>query len=159
MRHPTLAQQFGCIHAEAFCLMYYRDSEGYLERIWNSRDGVTPFGVRSVQGFDSQHVDWQKDKFSPGHNPQIGDRIFVSMTVDRAKATAAEWYDRLAASEGYGKDFVEQFPDRDRAIVEHALERLNDECPDLIVVTEETLEKLEFMRPPFLGLYQRATKD
>lgn len=82
-------------HAEAFMLMKYatrKDGPGpdpIVERIWNSRDGVTPFVVRSTDGREMQHVDWRNDVYAP-HHPhtglKVGDRIFVDMTREAAEA-------------------------------------------------------------------------
>lgn len=91
------ATQYGCRQAEAFCLMLYRDTAGNEEWIWNSRDAVTPFGVRSRQGLEATHVDWQRDRFSPFHEPKLGDRIFMNMTMDSARELATtsveKWWD------------------------------------------------------------------
>ena len=141
------AQRWGCVHPEAYCLMSYQDTDGNMEVVWNSRDQVTPFGMTSPQGNESTHVNWGADTFRPEHTPRIGDRIFAPMTPARAKETAAIWYDRFATHAEYGAYFKEQYPDREKTILEHALERLNDECPDVVVVTKEVLDKLEFQRP------------
>ena len=71
-------------HNEAFCLMTYRDEvTGKKERIWNSRDGVTPFYVGKAH-----HVEFDKDTFAPEHIPQIGDRVFVTETKASARRGA-----------------------------------------------------------------------
>jgi hypothetical protein len=69
-------------HAEAFKLMSYKcESCGCEEKIWNSRDGVTPFGVKcpKCQEGESRHINWNADLFSPDYVPERGQRVFVDM--------------------------------------------------------------------------------
>lgn len=57
-------------HAEAFCLMWYQCKDcGAKERIWNSRDGVTPFGMRcpSCGRADYHHTHFGSDLYAPNH--------------------------------------------------------------------------------------------
>lgn len=89
---------------EAFCLMKYVNSAtGKVEWLWNSRDGVTPFGLedswpdsmatmqhlarwsageRDLSANPDprmmQHADWHEDAFLPNFTPPIGFRVFVS---------------------------------------------------------------------------------
>ena len=71
------------IHKEAFCLMTYAADDGSeTETLWNSRDGVTPFGISSVSGKSMHHVDWQEDKYCPDFVPPPGMRIFVDATLE-----------------------------------------------------------------------------
>lgn len=76
------------LHVEAFCLMRYTDMEGNVEVIWNSRDGVTPFIVHSPAGLESQHTNWHLDEYAPLYVPDVGERIFVDMTEQMARAIA-----------------------------------------------------------------------
>jgi len=81
-------------HAEAYCLMMYKCLTcGYMERIWNSRDGVTPFMVgcercrangvaRTLSEGMMQHVAWEADMFAPDYLPEEGQRVFVTMTKE-----------------------------------------------------------------------------
>lgn len=79
-------------HREAFCLMWYACEQcGARERVWNSRDGVTPFTMPCVNcGADSlrgmTHVDWNLDVYAPHHKPAPGQRMWVSMTREAAEA-------------------------------------------------------------------------
>lgn len=73
---------------EAYCVMKYRDTAGNEELIWNSRNGVTPFGIRSRQGFDAVHVDFHEDRYDPYHLVQLGERVFVTMTMEHARQIA-----------------------------------------------------------------------
>lgn len=80
-------------HAEAFALMWYAcDRCGARERIWNSRDGVTPFampcpscGGNGLTG-GMVHVDFHLDEYAPDHKPAPGQRMWVSMTREAAEA-------------------------------------------------------------------------
>mgnify|MGYP001609474370 CR=1 FL=1 len=78
----------GFNHAEAFALMAYRCEDcGAAEYIWNSRDGVTPFGVdcrECRQG--AIHVDWKLDRFLPHYDPRPGDRYFRDGIEAEARA-------------------------------------------------------------------------
>src|SRR5712671_4410544 len=83
------AVQAGNQHAEAFCRILYRSDDGTEEEwLWNSRDGVVPFVVGSRSGKEMTHVEWQRDEFRPDYQPQPGERIFVDLTVERARALA-----------------------------------------------------------------------
>lgn len=73
---------------EGFCRMLYRDTEGNEEWLWNSRNGVTPFIVRSKQGLEAQHVDWHRDQYMPAYRPAIGERMFINLTMERARELA-----------------------------------------------------------------------
>lgn len=72
-------------HKEAFCLMEYRDDvTGESEYLWNSRDGVTPFGIQSRRGNQSFHVNFQLDRRRVDFKPSKGMRIFVDARPDHA---------------------------------------------------------------------------
>lgn len=79
-------------HCEAFCLMLYRTDDGSEEEwIWNSRDGVTPYSVLTRdKKKEMRHVEFHRDRCVPDHVPQPGDRIFVDMTLEKARAIARE---------------------------------------------------------------------
>jgi len=140
--------------------MLYRDSAGNEEWIWNSRDGVTPFIVRSRQGLSSQHVDWKRDRFLPYHVPAVGDRIFVTTTPERAREQAESWYETWSKDPEHGPYFCWHWPYRSNAVEWQAakiLSWMGGESPELIEVTEEILEQL--LNRPALVLasgHQRA---
>ncbi len=87
------------IHAEAYCLMRYRDVvTGAIEVLWNSRNGVTPFIIGSRQGNEARHVDFNLDACRPHHVPNFGDRIFVDATPEwlleqRERMVTERWDD------------------------------------------------------------------
>lgn len=90
-------------HAEAFCLMTYRcECCGFEERIWNSRDGVTPFivGCPNCGKPNHKHVNWSDDVRSPLHGMMLktGDRYFTDLTMARAREIAAIRVDRMIES-------------------------------------------------------------
>jgi hypothetical protein len=75
-------------HKEAFCLMWYACKAcGHRERIWNSRDGVTPFGCNcpSCNG-TLNHVEWHNDTPAPDHKLIPGQRFWRDGTPDEAEA-------------------------------------------------------------------------
>ncbi len=73
----------GYNHGEAFCLMkYVCKGCGFQEILWNSRDGVTPFGIscERCHGHNMLHDAWQLDTFEPKYIPVPGQRIFIDLT-------------------------------------------------------------------------------
>jgi hypothetical protein len=123
-------------HAEAFCLMQYSDGKE-VEILWNSRDGVTPFGIRSRDGKrEMRHVNWQFDRPAPGHVPKVGDRVFVDLTIEKAR----EYRRRFTEAHWNNRDY----PMSDRwDSVEQAIEELAQSdmgtggggAPDILTVT------------------------
>lgn len=86
-----------CRHPEAFCLMeYHCQACGNIEIVWNSRDGVTPFIIDCPKcDGEAQHDNWNKDKRSPFHNLQPGQRYFVDCSKEEfieAKRQMVEEY-------------------------------------------------------------------
>lgn len=92
-------------HAEAFCVMTYCcECCGFKERIWNSRDGVTPFIIACPKCGkpNHTHVNWNDDVYNPLHSMILmkGDRYFVDLTMERAREIAAIRVDRMIADGG-----------------------------------------------------------
>lgn len=100
-------------HGEAFALMWYvcQNKQGcpHTERIWNSRDGVTPFGgitcpscgTSGLKGGLS-HVMFSTDTYAPGHKLAPGQRFFR----DGTKAEAIKIMERRAVAYALvGHDF------------------------------------------------------
>jgi hypothetical protein len=117
-------------HAEAFCLMTYRSDDGTeSEVLWNSRDGVTPFVITLLSGKTAMHVDWNRDQRVLDYVPPAGSRIFVDLTLERAREQAernlARW-----AEEGTFADLTPPSAE------ELALEYLHPGAPDIIEVPE-----------------------
>ena len=84
-------------HAEAFALMNYKCEDcGYTEQIWNSRDGVTPFGLKCPKCGSSEHLHWawHLDRTIENYQPKSGQRIFIDLTDEKYKQ--------------YKRDFINQ---------------------------------------------------
>jgi hypothetical protein len=66
-------------HSEAYCLMVYAtEDRSEVETIWNSRDGVTPFCIKSRDGSKfMNHIDWHRDMPDPDFVPPYGSRVFI----------------------------------------------------------------------------------
>ena len=130
--------------------MLYRDEAGNEEWIWNSRDAVTPFGVRSKQGLEARHVEWQRDTFSPHHVPKLGDRIFVNLTMDRARKQATDQVEKYWDHPEY--PMRETFESREEAVTSIATSNYESfgagTTPTLVEVTEEVLNIVKSHRPP-----------
>lgn len=74
-------------HKEAFCLMWYACECGHRERIWNSRDGVTPFGTTCPSCTNiMRHADFRLDEPAPGHELHLGQKFWRNGTPDEAEA-------------------------------------------------------------------------
>jgi hypothetical protein len=123
-------------HAEAFALMTYRADDGSEEeRIWNSRDGVTPFVVTLRSGKQATHVDWRSDVPDPAYRPQPGERVFVDLTPERALAKATARVDAWLAGPERGH-LLEVYGSREQAIAQQA-GQAEPGAPDLVEVTEQ----------------------
>jgi hypothetical protein len=123
----------GAKHGEAFALMQYEcKSCRTVEIIWNSRDGVTAFGVDCrACGGETTHVRWGKDIYAPDYVPPLGSRMWVDLTPTRRKQLARKT----------AKRYWETYPpSRDQfATVDDLAEVLSSRPvfpgePDLIVV-------------------------
>lgn len=119
MQHVNHGSRFN--HAEAFCLMWYQDLvTGERERLWNGRDGVTPFVITSPAGNESRHADFHLDERRPMHVPKIGDRIFVDLTIERAReyrrVFVDKWWD-VEIEGGYRmRDRTDVWQTKDEAV-------------------------------------------
>ncbi|WP_157645065.1 hypothetical protein [Burkholderia ubonensis] len=100
------------LHAEAHALMWYACECGHRERIWNSRDGVTPFAIScpSCGNATLYHSNWQTDLANPGHAPHEGQRVFVDMTREQAERIAERHFTRMGLTREHPKfdETVEQ---------------------------------------------------
>lgn len=128
-------------HGEAFRLMKYVDSEGTIEWIWNSRDGVTPFVVMSLAGLESMHTDWGNDPYLPNHIPKIGDRVFVDITEESARPRAIEFVEKFWSDPKY--PMSEAYESKEAAVQMYVDTWTKDKgAPDVIVVGQAFLDKL-----------------
>lgn len=114
---PHSARSHGHTFGEAFMLMRYacRDC-GKNELIWNSRDGITPFGVGcSREDCDGtmNHIDWRGDLYAPAYKPSPGERFFRDGTPDEAAAIMQRRIDMT-------RDQYPVTPEYERELVEGA---------------------------------------
>lgn len=92
-------------HIEAYCHMTYRCREhGHEIRIWNSRDGVTPFAMTCREpgcGLEARHVDWQLDIYDPTYQLQPGDWYWRDGTQEEAEAIIRRRLEAYPPSQDY----------------------------------------------------------
>ena len=120
---------------EAFCLMTYQCNKcGKTEEIYNSRDGVTPFGIgcRFCDGIAS-HVNWQYDLQDPNFTPPPGMRVFADYTPERAKKAAIR---HLARFKGTAYELTEGVPAYNEMIRKLTEQIVNDCCSVDILITD-----------------------
>jgi hypothetical protein len=113
MPGPLSAPCPPCSHPEAFCLMWYGTGVSRV-RIWNSRDGVTPFYMNG----ESKHEDWRLDECVPWHVPKIGDLVFVDLTLERATEGRRRYVDRFwrEALGPVGSRMIDRYASKEEAI-------------------------------------------
>lgn len=94
-------------HREAYCLMWYACRCGHRERIWNSRDGVTPFGGilctscgggSRVDNPGLAHDDFHLDECVHNHRLVVGQRFFRDGTAEDALAIIEQRIVKFAAA-------------------------------------------------------------
>jgi hypothetical protein len=85
-------------HVEAFCQMQYLcKSCGHREQIWNSRDGVTPFGTACpmCKAPTLYHANFRGDIYDPtGELCLQGQRFWRDGTVDEALSIMQRRFDQ-----------------------------------------------------------------
>jgi hypothetical protein len=94
------AKAAGHQHAEAFALMLYqgRESKRVVD-VWNSRDGVTPFGM-DIDGEEYTHIAFGFDRYAPAHKLRPGDYFWRDTTEDEARRIAARRVDHYSPNLG-----------------------------------------------------------
>jgi hypothetical protein len=150
-------------HKESFALMQYQNKRtGEIEVLWNSRDGVTPFGIRSRDGQDEMsHVNWREDKCMPDRKPEPGNRIFVNLELEHALPFAREYVNLYW--EG-GKYQMKDHPlyglmSKEEAVGYHAASTVDDGCrPHVLTVTEEWLTEQEDRKKATAELLERLNR-
>ena len=95
-------------HKEAYCLMWYACKCGHRERVWNSRDGVTPFGMSCpscesdfMKGQGLKHERFHLDECVPEHQPHEGQLIFRDGTIKEAVAIIERRYKAMHPDGNY----------------------------------------------------------
>lgn len=128
-KYPAI--EAGHKHAEAFNLMWYACRCGHRERIWNSRDGVTPFGTAcpSCGEPSLQHWAFHLDEFKPDHQPAFGQRVWIGMTRERAAYRVGL---RIQVYQKGVPNSETVFPeDRVKALIEDTFQ--DGQTPDLLI--------------------------
>jgi hypothetical protein len=85
--------------------MWYSCACGHRERIWNSRDGATPFCIPcpSCGASTLRHADFFRDEVLPVHTPHEGQRVFVDMARDQAEQIVERAFVRLGLNRDHPK--------------------------------------------------------
>jgi len=142
-------------HSLAYCFVTYVSEDGQRESLWNSRDGAVPIEIPSMSGdlmvVEAEPARLQPD-YRPQHTPEVGDRIFVDLTEQRARILASERIDRWEQHErgplgGLGLPTLQDMFGSREAAVESAFEEFFEpDSPDILVVTRGYLNELEHSR-------------
>lgn len=139
-------------HGEGYNLMLYAsDDRRITKRVWNARNGVTPF-VIGWEGVELAHIDWHRDEKRPHHVPEIGDLVFVNLTIERAREFRRSYVEKFwdgpyAMSERWEtkEEAVEELAQADMKRGQDPLaEGPSDPCrpPDMVQVDEELQRKI-----------------
>ncbi|MBN3777403.1 hypothetical protein G3O06_07540 [Burkholderia sp. Ac-20345] len=93
------------LHAEAHALTWYACECGHRERIWNSRDGVTPFAIPcpSCGAPTLYHANPSADESNANYEPHEGQRVFVDMTREQAERIVERHFARMGLTRGHAK--------------------------------------------------------
>lgn len=153
-----LVAQRDFVHHEAFALMWYATEDNkHRERIWNSRNGVTPFSVTSKRGEMMIHVEWNRDVTSLRHRPQAGDRIFVDFTPLQVIKDAIDHVERFWAHPDY--PMVEVYGTQAEAVAALATRCMDPgPQPHLVLVDEEMVERRGWKKEPAKPCGERTTR-
>lgn len=144
----------GYQHGEAFCHMRYGTEDGRTwMTVWNSRDGVTPFGMKHPRtGDDITHLPpWSADVFDPFHVPDVGAYVWIDLNPERAMQLAMRNVEHWWDNEDYpARERFESKLEMAKVLVESYLfttnpltgERIESHTPDLVQVTEPLRDRL-----------------
>ena len=123
-------------HKEAFALMWYGCECGHRERMWNSRDGVTPFGLTcpSCGQQNLRHINWQLDQPAPQHFPHKGQRVWRDGTPDEAVEIMAK---RIATLRAAGRELDQDDADSLLASARSGEQEFQPGWPRLVIVVEK----------------------
>ena len=144
------------MHKDAFMLMIYEDEvNGRRELIWNSRDGVAPFIIRSKDGNTSRHVEWKLDYYLPNYVPPVGSQIFVDSTLEVMTLKATRYVEENWANPNDRMHQICSTPEE--AVQFFALDWSKDpRMPTAVVVTPEIRQHFfnlkESRKPKFLKI-------
>ena len=140
-------------HKEAFCIMQYQNQRTKeIEKLWNSRDGVTPFMILSKDKKDDMiHINWGQDKIDPHFDPPIGSRIFMDLTEERARESVQKRIDNFWDRKAFGKSMKDHYGTKENAfnkLMEGMKEEIERKQP-MIVVVDQNIKDLFAARPRF----------
>lgn len=127
-------------HTDAFRIMRYRSHQtGEPRSIWNSRDGRTPRFVRAPDGELLEHDSAHTAICDPKYAPDMGELVFVNLTLERAREMARERLSVLWT----GEPFV-HLDERERvaAVERSALDAYGDGGDPALVVWAIASERL-----------------
>jgi hypothetical protein len=126
-------------HAEAFVLMQYHcEACGAVETLWNSRDGITPFGVEcptpgcTGTTCSMKHVNWSQDRCVPHYQPSPVMRVFANITLERAAECA-----RQRAESAVGTQYEIAAEEREAFIARLAADIYGDGTGPMVISGEE----------------------
>lgn len=128
------------LHGEAFCHMSYKCKKCHeVVSIWNSRDGVTPFGGNCVQECcdgSMQHENFSHDRFDPRHQPANGDLIWADFQCDeeRGKELAIKRIDVFKGTEFELKPGTKEYDDMVESLAKSFMDEAKRHSPELYVV-------------------------
>lgn len=132
-------------HQDSYRLMWYEcEVCGRRERVWNSRDAVSPFSIPCTTLACNEntmgamvHVDWNRDQVMPNYDPPPGSRYFADFTRERAMEVATK---RIASFDGTEFEIPHGTDDYHRMFARLVKEMLEEECNmDLLTVPEVQL--------------------
>lgn len=122
------------LHKEAWNLMQYASGDGeHTEILWNSRNGVTPFGITAADDDSIQmsHVNWSADRYAPRFKPPLGMRIFVDCGPEDALEIAKTKVEMFWDHPEY--PMSKSYERREQAIAHLAMEVFSSGIPPKVV--------------------------
>lgn len=152
------AIEAGYEHAEAFTHMRYGTKDGsVIFPIWNSRDGVTPFGCLHpiIEGLELTHLpSWQLDHFDPLYLPQVGEYVWIDLDPEKALQIAMErvegWWEhpKYPMSQAFDSKLDAAQVLLDDMLYTTMLDgtKVEAHAPDLVQVTPLLLDRLAAAR-------------
>lgn len=105
-------------------LMTYRCAScGRQERIWNSRDGVTPLSCTCPHcQTPMQHIEWDADQYRPDYTLNDGERFWRDGTAEEAVAIMQARFEAL-------RDQYPLTPDQEASMLEQVRSGISYEFP------------------------------
>ena len=127
-------------NAEAFALMTYGVPDGPPEGIWNSRNGVTPYGCASRDGKSTvYHLNFHRDRCVPTYKPPVGSRIFVDDKPEDVLRSVMEQVERNWDNATY--PMKEGYETKGEAVESIALGCYTPGIPPRVIVVTEYLAR------------------